>query len=159
MPINIKSNPKTKDRKVVANETKTLVDESNFPQPRKMKLPTAVPDETIAEALRKNRGLAYLAAQSIGLNSGHVCTRIKESPYLQAVRDSCVELRIDVAEQKLSELIEDKNVTGLIFFLKTRAKQRGYVETQEIQIPPEVGEQMDRMLDQLKSLQDKAKQD
>ena len=38
---------------------------------------------------------------------------------------------IDFAESKLIKLIDEKNVTAIIFFLKTRAKDRGYVEKVE----------------------------
>ena len=40
---------------------------------------------------------------------------------------------IDFAESKLFNLINDKNPTAIIFFLKTKAKHRGYVERQEHQ--------------------------
>ena len=161
MPLKnpVKGDPKRKGRKVVAKEVKPLKDEYLYPEPRKLQVATAVPEETIAEALRKNRGLAYLAGKSIGMCGSQVCYRIKQSPYLQAVRDSCNELRIDVAEQKIDELIEDKNVSSLIFFLKTRAKNRGYVETSELRVSPEVEQQLDKMLEQIKFMQEKEKQD
>lgn len=37
-------------------------------------------------------------------------------------------LQIDYAESKLFKLIEEKNVTAIIFFLKTRGRDRGYGE-------------------------------
>ncbi len=39
------------------------------------------------------------------------------------------EAMIDFAESKLMENIQDGEVTSLIFFLKTKGKNRGYVET------------------------------
>lgn len=41
------------------------------------------------------------------------------------------EARLDFAESKLIEHINDGDVTSLIFFLKTKGKGRGYVERTE----------------------------
>ena len=40
---------------------------------------------------------------------------------------------IDFAESKLLQLINEKNPTAIIFFLKTKGKHRGYVEKQEFE--------------------------
>jgi hypothetical protein len=44
------------------------------------------------------------------------------------------EMAIDFAEEKLKELMDDGNPAAVIFFLKTKGKQRGYIETQQHQI-------------------------
>lgn len=38
------------------------------------------------------------------------------------------EVALDFAEEKLFEAMEELNVTALIFYLKTKGKERGYVE-------------------------------
>ncbi len=40
---------------------------------------------------------------------------------------------IDFVESKLFNLIDDKNIIGTIFFLKTKGKKRGYVEKTELE--------------------------
>ena len=46
--------------------------------------------------------------------------------------DSISEMAIDFAESKLHNLINEGNPASTIFYLKTKGKQRGYVERQEI---------------------------
>lgn len=57
----------------------------------------------------------------------------KDANFKRGVED-VKESLIDFAESKLMELISEKNPTALIFFLKTQAKQRGYVERQELDV-------------------------
>lgn len=47
-----------------------------------------------------------------------------------ALKDEKEEM-LDLAENKLWKLINDENITAIIFYLKTQGKQRGYVERQE----------------------------
>ena len=52
----------------------------------------------------------------------------KDLDFRQAIEDEREGL-IDFVESKAFNLINDKNPTMIIFFLKTQAKKRGYVET------------------------------
>ncbi len=45
------------------------------------------------------------------------------------------EKTLDLAESKLLENIGNNDNTGIIFFLKTKGKKRGYIERQEISGP------------------------
>ena len=135
------------------------IDIPENPQPKKMKSIHGTPDEKIAEALKKHRGLMYLAADALKMSYSHVQERVRTSPYLQKVARDASEKRIDVAEEKLAELMEERNLGSLIFFLKTRGKHRGYTETVEMQVPEHVEKQLDTMLLQLKSLQEQEKKD
>lgn len=56
------------------------------------------------------------------------CTKDKE--FNKGVED-VKESLLDLAESKLMKLINDENVTALIFFLKTQGKKRGYIERVE----------------------------
>ena len=55
-----------------------------------------------------------------------------EDPVFKQRMDECHEFRKDIAEQKLNSLINDKNPAAVFFFLKCKAKDRGYVERQEV---------------------------
>lgn len=54
--------------------------------------------------------------------------RYKMEPLLAEIKDQM----IDLAEGGLFEMIQAKDRTAIIFFLKTQAKDRGYVEGQQI---------------------------
>jgi hypothetical protein len=47
---------------------------------------------------------------------------------IDAIAESC----IDFAESSLMQQIKDGNPTSTIFYLKTKGKKRGYIETQEL---------------------------
>ena len=42
--------------------------------------------------------------------------------------EDCEDALLDFAEGKLMNLIDEKNPTAIIFFLKTKGKERGYIE-------------------------------
>ena len=82
----------------------------------------------------------------LGLNAGNItatCKKLKVSraTYLKHYAsdkdfklacDNVQEELLDLAESKALELIQEKNPTMIIFFLKTKGKSRGYVERTEI---------------------------
>ena len=52
-------------------------------------------------------------------------------------KKECLDIKeenIDFAESVLMDAIRNKNMTGVIFFLKTIGRNRGYVEKQEMDI-------------------------
>ncbi len=55
----------------------------------------------------------------------------EKHPNLDALLKESEEALIDFAESKLMENIQNGDNTSLIFFLKTKGKNRGYVETVE----------------------------
>lgn len=58
---------------------------------------------------------------------------IKEDPEYAKKAKEIRETATDFVEEKLFENIAELDTTSIIFYLKTRAKDRGYVERQEIQ--------------------------
>lgn len=126
------------------------------PKPKKVNN-GATAEEEIAKALKLFKGMQYLAADALKMADSTLSERIKQSPYLQAIRDSCVERRLDMAEINLSKLIEEENDLGAIcFLLKTRGKHRGYQETtNQMVVPAEYIQKFDATIAQLKELQQK----
>lgn len=96
-----------------------------------------ISDEIIAAALKATKGLQYLAAERIPMSPTHLSERIKASEYLQDVRDQCQGRRLDIAELNLAELTEEKELGAICFLLKTRGKDRGYSETQQMIVDPQ----------------------
>jgi hypothetical protein len=97
----------------------------------KKKMPLTFTDEAIAKALIRRRGLQYLAANDLGISGGHMSERINSSEYLTSVRDNARQVRIDDAEQSLTELVSSKELGAVCFTLKTIGKSRGYTETSD----------------------------
>jgi hypothetical protein len=87
----------------------------------------------IEAALRKSAGLVTPAAKLLEAAYGS-CTPatvrnyLKRYKSLRTVVEETVELNLDLAESKLLAGIGDGNMTGIIFYLKTKGRERGYVE-------------------------------
>lgn len=87
--------------------------------------------QQVADALRDARGFASVAARRLGCSDGTVRNYIaRYATCKQAVTDAR-EAMIDLAEGKLYANINEGDNTAIIFFLKTQAKHRGYVERVE----------------------------
>lgn len=101
---------------------------SILPKPRHTHV-DAVSDQQIARALINNRGLRYLAADELNMAYTWMLTRIKQSEYLQAIKEACIEKRIDEAEKVLSDMVLAKNFNAVALTLRTLGKTRGYAES------------------------------
>ncbi len=86
----------------------------------------------IAEALRASAGIYSAAAAKIGCAPNTVRNYVLRHPELQEVVDEVRENTLDLAESQLLKALGDGNLTAVIFFLKCRGKQRGYVERAEL---------------------------
>jgi len=89
-------------------------------------------DEKVAAALEKAAGLQSVAAEALGVDRSTVCRRVAKSKRLQEVIDAAQEKTVDIAEASLIKAIQRGEAWAVCFFLKCRAKRRGYVERQEI---------------------------
>jgi hypothetical protein len=105
--------------------------------------------ELMLKALKKTKGIVSVAAESVNIaRTTHYLWMDTDPEYKEAVK-AIDESAIDFAESKLFELIDGArkevvtqdgiqvvkdtpNPTATIFYLKTKAKHRGYVERQEI---------------------------
>jgi hypothetical protein len=88
--------------------------------------------EQIENALRNAGGSRSGAARQLHCSLTCVSNYIRRSPELQRVEAEIVEETIDFAEAQLLKNIKDGKEPSLIFFLKTKAKHRGYVEKVEV---------------------------
>lgn len=57
----------------------------------------------------------------------------KEDPEFASLVSEIEEASIDYVESKLIENIDNNKTSEILFYLKTKGKNRGYVERQEIQ--------------------------
>ena len=101
------------------------------------------------QALEKSLGIVTTACKSVDIaRSTHYEWMEEDSDYKKEV-DAIIDIAIDFAESQLNQLIQGArhqvltnkgdiveikdapNPTSIIFFLKTKGKKRGYVETTE----------------------------
>ncbi len=87
--------------------------------------------EQVAVALRKAGGLRSEAASILRVTGAAITGYVKRWPQLRDVITDAKQEAIDAAESQLMKKIKEGNLTAIIFFLKTQAKHRGYVEKQE----------------------------
>jgi hypothetical protein len=93
---------------------------------------TDIGKKAMISALEKSLGVVATACKIVGMaRETHYQWYRKDEDYKKKV-DDISELTIDFAESKLHKQIEDGNITAIIFFLKTKAKHRGYIERQEV---------------------------
>lgn len=84
------------------------------------------------EAMRKHLGNITESSKEVGIDRGTYYNWLKSDPKFAAEIDNIAESCIDFAESQLFKQISEGNSTSTIFYLKTKGKKRGYVETTEI---------------------------
>jgi len=88
--------------------------------------------EQVIKALRKKRGFLAAVAKELGCTRQTVYNYVNRYPTIAQALEEIREERHDWVEGKLLKQIENDNMTAIIFYLKTQAKHRGYVERQEV---------------------------
>ena len=88
--------------------------------------------EALIEALREADGNMASVARKFGCCRRLVWGYVDKDPELRELCDELTETFIDTAESKLFEAIRDGNIVATIFFLKTKARHRGYSERLEL---------------------------
>lgn len=109
----------------------------------------------LKEALEKFHGGVYLAAEYLGIWPSALYARIKKSPELRQVLDLFDGRRTDAAELKLEQAIYDGEAWAIQFQLRTKGRDRGYVERREvdnrgsvsIEVEPKVGPELNRAIE------------
>jgi len=88
--------------------------------------------EEYAQAVTEAQGLISVAARRLGVSRSSVYDAAKNHVEVRQAIEDARERTTDLAEGKLFQKINDGDNTAIIFYLKTQAKQRGYVERQEV---------------------------
>ena len=89
--------------------------------------------KALIEALEKSLGVVTTACKQVGIDRTTFYRYYKEDEKFKKQVDDLSNVAKDFAESQLFKRIQDGNPTATIFYLKTKAKDRGYVERQEIQ--------------------------
>jgi len=96
--------------------------------------------QTIKNAIDKSTGLKKDIYGALGISRTKFYLLCKEHPELNELIDNKTEEVLDFAESKLQGLIEEGNITAIIFFLKCKGKKRGYTERTELEVQTQVNE-------------------
>jgi len=88
------------------------------------------PDQVIA-ALKKTKGMVYLAAKLLRCDVDTILNYCKRYPAVEHEKQAQRGQMVDLAEIRLLQSIDRGEAWGISLCLKTIGKDRGYVERQE----------------------------
>lgn len=92
-------------------------------------LSTRIRKKAMVEAMKSNLGIVSASTDAIGIDrSLHYRWMKSDEKYKEQINE-ILERSIDFVETALFKCIQSGDTTAIIFFLKTRGKRRGYVET------------------------------
>lgn len=87
----------------------------------------------VLKALEETHGVITEACKKVGYTRSSFYTAMDKDPKFKKMVQDIQEQAVDYVESQLFKNIEQGNITGQIFYLKTKGKHRGYVEKTEIQ--------------------------
>ena len=85
----------------------------------------------IAKVLHDTKGMVYVAAQRLGCAPATIYNAINKYPTVKAAKESEEGVVLDAAELHVITAINNGEPWALQFVLKTKGKNRGYVERTE----------------------------
>jgi len=88
--------------------------------------------EEFLEVYSQKANNVHLTCKTLGIERGTFYKWLKEDDEFKEKILNLEEGDIDSAETALKRQILDGNITAIIFYLKTKGKNRGYVERQEL---------------------------
>jgi hypothetical protein len=90
--------------------------------------------EAMLEAMEKNLGIVTDSCRQIGISRDTHYRWLKEDKeYKKAIKD-IENVALDFAESALHQQIKKGNPLSTMFYLKCKAKKRGYIEQQDIKV-------------------------
>ena len=87
----------------------------------------------VLKALEETHGVITEACKKAGYARSAFYVAMDKDPKLKKAVEDIQEQAVDYVESQLFKNIEQGNITGQIFYLKTKGKHRGYIEKTEIQ--------------------------
>ena len=86
------------------------------------------------EALEYNLGIVSTSCASSDVSRATHYRWLQEDPEYKAYVQDIHEAAIDFVEGQLYAKIKDKDTASIIFYLKSKAKHRGYIERQQVEV-------------------------
>lgn len=87
--------------------------------------------KALLQALEKSLGVVTSACKKIGIGRTTYYDWYNSDPEFKKQVDDLQNVALDMAESQLHKQILDSNTSATIFYLKTKGKNRGYVERTE----------------------------
>ncbi len=87
--------------------------------------------EEIKKAFDVSMGFISRVAKALKCDTKTVYNYLNRYPELKEYRKEIEESTLDFAENALVKLIGSGNIAAIIFYLKTKGRHRGYIETRE----------------------------
>lgn len=84
--------------------------------------------KAILKALESSLGIVTSACKEVGIGRTQFYEWRKNDPSFDRAVSEIGEVSLDFAESQLLKQIKSGNTSATIFYLKTKGKQRGYVE-------------------------------
>jgi len=88
--------------------------------------------KALIEAMQASMGIVSSACKKVGVSRTTYYEYCKQDPEFKKAVEETAEMALDFAETSLMKQIKNENTAATIFYLKTKGKQRGYIERQEI---------------------------
>lgn len=88
--------------------------------------------KALIEALKKSLGIVSEAVDIVGVNRTTYYKWLKEDQEFKTQVEQIDEYAIDFVESQLYKNIKEGKEASILFYLKTKAKKRGYIERTEI---------------------------
>lgn len=85
------------------------------------------------EALKQTLGVVTSACEAVGIDRKTHYNWLKSDEEYAAAVDDISNVALDFAESALYKKIKEGDTASTIFYLKTKGKNRGYIEKQQIE--------------------------
>lgn len=95
------------------------------------KMTQSVKKKMFIDCLEKNLGVLTPTFKEVGIHHQTYYNWMKKDKKFETAVENIKEVAVDFVESKLYKSINDGNVTAQIFYLKTKARHRGYIEKVE----------------------------
>ena len=94
---------------------------------------TELHKKAVIDALEKTLGVVTTACKQVGIGRTQFYEWLKTDGEFRKQVEDIQNVALDYAESQLHKQIGDGSTAATIFYLKTKGKNRGYIERQEIQ--------------------------
>lgn len=94
---------------------------------------TELHKKAVIDALEKTLGVVTTACKQVGIGRTQFYEWLKTDEDFRKQVEDIQNVALDYAESQLHKQIGDGSTAATIFYLKTKGKNRGYIERQEIQ--------------------------